>query len=562
MSSILFLLFFCYNQIMITVKRQIEDLIKTTVTKTWPEVDFRKIDFKAERPKEKRYGDYSSNIAMQLSSFVEKEAMEIGKKIVGKIDWPRAFEKVLVVAPGFINFYLSHQWLKNQIKNVLENKKFGQNDLGKNKRVQVEFVSANPTGPLHVGNGRGGFLGDVLANALAMSGYKVQREYYINDRGKQIDILGESVRYRFFQLSGIKIDYPDYCYQGEYIIDLAKKLSMINNYKLKDVSEIRERIKVRALKMMLLQIQRFFSKTLKVKYDRWFSESSLVKRKIPEKMLDYLRQKELSYKKDGALWFKTSFFGDEKDRVLIKSGGEPTYFLTDIAYHFDKLALRKFDKVIDIWGADHFGHRGRMLSAMRAIGFEGKLDIIIYQLVRLMQNGQEIRMSKRAGTYVTLEELIDEVGLDVARFFFLMYAADTHMDFDLNLAKEKSEKNPVYYVQYAHARICSIIKNANKLLKRKDAQDKGAIEKIEEYDLIKEVLKLPEIIEEVATNYEVQKLPFYAQNLATKFHDFYTQCRVIDQDKLNLKRFKLIKVVKMTLEKVLKIMGVSAPEKM
>jgi len=218
--------------------------------------------------------------------------------------------------------------------------------------------------------------------------------------------------------------------------------------------------------------------------------------------------------------------------------------------------------VIDIWGADHFGHQARMQAAMRAMSFEGKLDIIIHQLVRLMQNGQEVRMSKRAGNYVTLEELVDEVGLDVARFFFLMYAPDTHMDFDLNLAKEKSEKNPVYYVQYAHARICSIIKNANKLSKRKNAHEKGTIEKTEEYDLIKEVLKLPEIIEEVAKNYEVQKLPFYAQNLATRFHDFYTQCRVINQDKLNLKRFELIKVVKITLEKVFRIMGISAPEKM
>ncbi|MFA5070705.1 MAG: arginine--tRNA ligase [Patescibacteria group bacterium] len=544
-----------------TLKIQIEEKIKRQLETLWPE-NLTKVNFAVERPKEERFGDYSTNLAMQLAPLLGKNAMEIGHQLIKGVVWPAAIGKAMVVAPGFINCYLSEDWLRRQVSRQAKNLKFGQSDFGRGKKVQVEFISANPTGPLHLGNGRGAFTGDVLANVLKAAGFAVQREYYLNDMGHQIEVLAESVRIRFFQQQGIKLDYPDYCYKGDYVIELAKKLATVNNYKLKNIDKVRQRIRERVLKLMMDEIKRFVTKRLKIKFDRWFSEKSLYQRKLTDKVINIFKGKELLYKQEGALFLKTTFFGDDKDRVLLKKDGEPTYFLSDIAYHYDKFALRKFDKAIDFWGADHFGHQGRMQAALRALDLEGKLDIVIFQLVRLIKGGQEIKMSKRGGTFVTLEELIDEVGPDVARFFFLMYAADTHLDFDLDLGREKSEKNPVYYVQYAHARICSIIKKAAKYTRKAKQQDREPLRKKEELNLVKEIIKLPEIIEEVAGNYEVQKLPFYAQNLAAKFHDFYTVCRVIDNDKLKIKRYELIKLTKFALMKVLALMGISAPDRM
>ena len=544
-----------------TLKGQIEEKIRIQLERLWPQI-LGKVTFAVERPKEERFGDYSSNLAMQLAPLLAKNALEIGHQLIKGVVWPAAVDKVMVVAPGFLNFYLSADWLRRQASLLVKNKRFGQSDFGHGLKVQVELISANPTGPLHLGNGRGAFTGDTLANVLAAGGYKVQREYYINDTGHQIEILAESVRLRFFQQQGIKVTYPDYCYKGEYINDLAKKLKTVNNYKLRNIEKIRERIKERVLKLMMDSIRKFVTKRLKIKFDRWFSEKKLYSRKLTDKIINLFKEKNILYQQEGATYLKTTFFGDDKDRVLLKKDGEPTYFLSDIAYHYDKFAVRKFDKAIDLWGADHYGHQGRMQAALRALGFEGRLDIIIFQLVRLIKGGQEIKMSKRGGTFVTLDELIEEVGADVARFFFLMYAADTHMDFDLDLAREKSEKNPVYYVQYAHARICSIMKKAAPYIRKKKNYDPEKLVRKEELDLLKEMLKFPEIIEEVAQSYEVHKLPFYAQNLATKFHDFYTNCRVIDNDKLKIKRYELIKLTKFALMKVLALMGISAPERM
>lgn len=544
-----------------TLKFQLEEILKKQAIKLWP-LSLPKVNFAVERPKEERFGDYSSNLAMQLAPLLEKNPMEIGHQLIKGAAWPKAVNKAMVVAPGFINFYLSPDWLRRQVFLILKNKNFGQIQIGKGKKIQVEFVSANPTGPLHLGNGRGAFTGDTLARVLSAAGYKVKREYYINDMGNQIETLAESVRIRFFQQQGIKLDYPEYAYKGEYVSDLAKKLKAVNNYKLKNIGQVREKIKSRVLKLMLEDIQKLLTRRLKIKYDRWFRESDLYGKGLPEKVMTLFKEKNLLYKQEEAIFLKTTFFGDDKDRVLVKKDGEPTYFLSDIAYHYDKLALRKFDRVIDIWGADHHGYQSRMQAALRALGFENKLDIIIYQLVRLKKDGVEVKMSKRAGTFVTLDELIDDVGPDVARFFFLMYAADTHMDFDLNLAREKSEKNPVYYVQYAHARICSIIKKAGKMLRNKKYHDPEKLNKKEELDLLKEILKLPELIKEISRSYEVHKLSFYAQNLAIKFHDFYTVCRVIDNGQLKIRRLELIKLTKFALMKVLGMMGISALDKM
>ncbi|MFH1367338.1 MAG: arginine--tRNA ligase [Patescibacteria group bacterium] len=544
-----------------TLKIQLEEILNKQVTKLWP-LSLPKVKIEVERPKEERFGDYSSSLAMQLAPLLEKNSMEIGHQLIKGAVWPKAINKAMIVAPGFINFYLSADWLRRQASLNLKNKKFGQLQAGKGQKIQVEFVSANPTGPLHLGNGRGAFTGDTLARVLTAAGYKVRREYYINDMGNQIETLAESVRIRFFQQQGIKLDYPDNCYKGEYVSDLARKLKSVNNYKLKNIGQVREKIKSRVLKLMLEDIEKLLAKRLKIKYDRWFYESELYGKGLPEKVMALLKEKKLLYRQDEAIFLKTTLYGDDKDRVLVKKDGEPTYFLSDIAYHYDKLSVRKFDRVIDIWGADHHGYQGRMQAALRALGFENKLDIIIYQLVKLKKDGVEVKMSKRAGTFVTLDELIDDVGSDVARFFFLMYAAGTHMDFDLNLAKEKSEKNPVYYVQYAHARICSIIKKAAKMLRNKKIFDPEKLNKKEELDLVKEILKLPELIEEISRSYEVHKLSFYAQNLAIKFHDFYNVCRVIDNGKLKIRRFELIKLTKFALMKVLALMGISAPERM
>lgn len=531
----------------------------------WPKFDLPEIE--VEYPQEEKYGDYSSNIVMKIAPLVNKNPLEIGELIIKKLSQDSRnknfFEKIELVPPGFLNFYLTKNWLNRQVNLILKaGKNYGQSHLGKNQKVQVEFISANPTGPLHLGNGRGGFIGDTLANLLKFAGYKVQREYYINDLGKQIDLLGESVTRRYLQLQGIKIDYPEDLYQGEYIKELAQKLKLRDyklNYKNK-IKEIRERIKTLAFREMVSQIKKLVGSKLKIKYHQWFSEKSLYDEGGVDKILEFLKQENLVYKKEGALWFKTNQFGDDKDRVLIKADGEQTYFLSDIAYHWNKFAKRKFQKVIDIWGADHQGYVGRMQAITKALGFEGQLEIIIVQLVRLMSKGKEVKMSKRKGTFVTLEELVDQVGLDVARFFFLMCKPGTHMDFDLDLARKRSQKNPVYYVQYAYTRICSIIRKARK--RGLKIQKSTGFTQREEFDLIRRLIKFPEMIKAISQNYEVHRLPFQALEIAESFHNFYTQCKVIDRERVNLNRFKLIQATQIVLKNSLSLMGISAPEKM
>jgi arginyl-tRNA synthetase len=434
--------------------------------------------------------------------------------------------------------------------------------VGKGARVLVEFVSVNPTGPLHVGHGRGAFTGDVLVNVLKLAGYRAYREYYVNDYGNQVNILAESVLRKYWQHHGIRIEFPDYCYQGAYVDELAKTL-YLPNYKFSNVQKlevVRDKIKGRILQKVLGGIRRLLEQKLGIHYDRWFSERSLYTTGVVDRMLRYLKEQQLLYRSEGALWMKTSQFGDEKDRVVIKANGEPVYFLSDIAYHWDKLVRRKFDKAIDIFGADHHGYIGRLQAAMAAVGATGKLEIIIAQMVRLLSGGQELKMSKRSGTFVTLEELVDEVGADAARFFFLLYDVNTHMDFDLDLAKKQSKENPVYYVQYAHARICSILGKVSKLPVEKKVP--LAPFAASEATLLKTLLRWPELVAEVSQTYQVHKLPVYASNLATRFHDFYTQCRVIEGGAVNLRRLQLVRVTQVVLQNVLRSMGVSAPVKM
>ncbi|MBI3120365.1 MAG: arginine--tRNA ligase [Candidatus Kerfeldbacteria bacterium] len=529
------------------------------------------VAFHVGHPQDEHHGDYACNVAMILSSVLRVNTLELGEwindELERNVEFAKSFQRIEVVPPGFLNFTLSHEYLSSFVEVILDQEeKFGRTNTGKKERIQVEFISANPTGPLTFANGRGGFTGDVLSNVLSWAGYHVFKEYYWNDRGKQIEILGDSVTRRWLQMQGVKVPYPEECYQGEYISDIAKKLHL-KDYKLqniKKIEKVRERISEAAVKIMKEEIQEVVGKKMGIAYHYWFSEKTLYENGEVEKVLEALRKQDLLYTNDGALWMKTSKFGDDKDRVIVKSDGEYTYFMSDAAYLWNKFCVRSFDRVILILGADHHGHIGRIQAAASAIGKPGKLDILIMQLVKLIKNGEEIRMSKRAGNFVPIADVIDEVGLDAARFFFLMNAASNHMDFDLDLAKERSEKNPVYYVQYAHARICQIM---NKIATDHQDMKRVSYERFEFHDpaelsLLRELMKLPELVSEIAGSYEVHRLPYYAINLARKFHWFYTQCRVIDEGEVNINRLALIRATKTVLANTLTLMGITAPKRM
>lgn len=524
------------------IRPKIIEAVKTA----YPNVD---LPVFALEPAEEKFGDYSTNIAMVLAKRAGEKPEEIAKKIVAQLSKDEMFEKVEVVKPGFINFKIALPYLQNKISEIVEmGEKYGESDLGADLKVNVEFISANPTGPLTLGNGRGGYCGDCLANILEAFGAKVEREYYINDQGAQILKLGHSI---------LKDDQA--VYRGKYIDEVAIKI------KSKDPMEAGQQA---AAILMEGSIKKTILK-MGIKFDHWFSQSALYKGAI-EDAIGMLKENSMAYQKDDALWLKTTDYGDDKDRVLITAEGDFTYFASDIAYHWDKIR-RGYNLLIDFWGADHHGYVGRMQAAIEILKKEadwsGQLEILIAQLVRLMSKGQEVKMSKRAGTFVTLDELIDEVGPDVTRFFFLERALNTHMDFDLDLAKEHSEKNPVYYAQYAYARIHSIL-NKSEILNSKSktnskSQKLNLLNDQAELSLIKELIKLPDIIIETAEDYQVQRLPYYAIELATKFHNFYENCRVISEDKnLTAARIDLIKATQIVLKKTLDLMGISAPEKM
>ena len=497
-------------------------------------------DFTVEIPEEKTYGDYATNVALVLAGELKKNPMEIAGQIKAKID-SNLFEKIEVAKPGFINFFLKPEFLHKEVGEILKQKeKFGGINIGKNKKVQVEFISANPTGPLTVANARGGPMGDVLANVLEKAGYKAEKEFYVNDSGNQILILGHSV-----------LKDKQAQYKGDYINKLSKRVKEKNPYKAGQ----------KAAKIIINEMIKKTVDKMGIKYNNWFFESELRKSGKTDKVLDFLKRKKLLYEEEGAAWFKSSKLGDNRDRVLIKEDGEKTYLAGDIAYHYNKFKERKFDKVINIWGADHHGDMLGLQAGIEAIGCKGKLDIILHQFITILKKGKKIRMSKRKGVFTTIDELITEVSSDVVRFFFLMYSANSHMNFDLDLAREKSEKNPVYYVQYAHARICSILKKAPKYEIRNTRYE--LLSHPSELELIKELIKLPEIIEDTTKDYQIQRLPNYAINLATVFHKFYDKCRVLGEGKdLEKARLALICATKTVLKNTLDLMGIDALKKM
>ena len=532
--------------------------------------------FSVEPPANVEYGDYATNAALLLSSQFKRSPHGVAQEILRALDKDDLFNNVVykktVAGPGFVNFYISSEYLAKQIKNILENNEnFGRSNIGQKKKVQIEFISANPTGPLTLGNGRGGFLGDALANVLDFVGYDVSREFYVNDTGEQIKKLGWSIiaAGKLSASEKLEIPYkPEELYAGGYIQEMAYKMG-ISKFSKEELDV--EAISRSASKMLLEDIKRVVKKS-KIHFDVWFSEKSLHRQGLVKTVLEEIQKKGLIEKKDGATWLKIPDDPQTKERVLIKSSGEATYLLSDITYHYHKFKRRRFNKVIDIFGADHHATAKTLLAALSALKWFQPV-IILMQLVRLIEDGQEVRMSKRTGTFITLEELIDTVGLDAARFFFLMREPNSHMDFDLNLAKERSDKNPVYYVQYAHARASSIIEKAKEeglalSLSKGIGKDfihnfSSKIEHPSELSLIKKLIRLPEILEEISQNNEVSRLPYYATELAAEFSAFYRDCHVIVEDKeLSKARLALVCATRIVLANTLKLMGIYAPQRM
>ncbi len=526
-------------------------------------------EFVIEVPREKGHGDFACNIAMLLAREARMAPRKIAETIVAvvNIESHEQIDKIEVAGPGFINIFLNNSWLYDipALVTRLEDR-YGYNTrLG--QRVQVEFVSANPTGNLHMGNARGGAIGDTLANILDRAGYDVQREFYINDAGNQIEIFTDSLETRYLQLNGHDLPFPENGYAGQDVVDTVKRIISRYGKQLLDMPpEQRRKI---LIDYALEEKVNYMRKTLEnfgVNYDVWFSEKTLHESGKIEQVIKYLQDKGYIYKEENALWFKTTLFGDEKDEVMMRANGLPTYFAADIAYHQDKFE-RGFDWVINVWGADHHGHVARMKGAIEALGYDpDKLDILLMQLVRLYRGGNIVRMSKRTGTTVSLDELIEEVGRDAARFFFVMRSPDSHLDFDLELAKQQNQENPVYYVQYAHARICSIFRQAEAAGVRMSGIteiDPSLLQEEEELALLRKIADFPEEISVAARAMAPQRIARYVLDLAGLFHSFYNHHRVLYQDQaLQDARLLLMYITRITIKNSLDILGVNSPERM
>jgi len=519
-----------------------------------------------EHPQNPEHGDFASGLPLRMARAMRMSPMVIAEKVSEHIVPPPKVDRVWVAPPGFINFTLREDWLSTEVESILAvGESYGDIELGKGKRVQVEFVSVNPTGPLHVGHGRGAVLGSTLANVLTASGYGVEKEYYINDMGNQIATFGRSLYARYQQCLGKEAVVPSDGYHGNYMIDLAKEIFEGQGDKFLSLpeSEAASQVGEVGVARMLQRIKRDLE-LLNVAFDIWFSESSLYHGGQYNRAMKLLQSGDYVVERANATWFESSSLGEDKDNVLVRSDGSPTYFASDIAYHYNKFLERKFDQVIDVWGADHQGHVPRMKAVLRALGCNSEqLKVIICQLVTLRRGEEVVKVSKRSGDIVTLKEVIEEVGPDACRFIFLSRSADSQMDFDIELAKRQSAENPVYYVQYAHARIASILRLAQQREIDYSQGDVSLLTTEPELTLIRRLILLPEIVERVAVTLEPHHLPYYAQDLATVFHSFYKQCRVVSSDEaLTKARLKLVQATRIALAKVLRLMGMTAPEKM
>ena len=524
-------------------------------------------EIQLEIPKNADHGDFSTNLAMTLAKPERKAPRKIAEALVAALEGNSLCDEIEIAGPGFINFRLAATcWYEVLDQIVDQGATYGRSDVGHGTKIQVEFVSANPTGPLHIGHGRGAVVGDAVAAVLQAAGFEVQREYYINDAGNQIQTLGRSILLRLRELQGEKIDFPEDGYQAPYVTELAARYRAEHG-ELADVTE-EEAIELCA-RFGVKEILQWIEADLKdfgIEFDNWYSEKSLYDRNMVDQELKKLADKGLSFEKDDALWLRTTEFGDDKDRVLIKSDGSYTYFASDVAYHMEKFD-RGFDRVIDVWGADHHGYIPRMKAMLSGLGHAPEdLEVLLIQMVNLLRDGKPYIMGKRSGNFITLKEVVSEVGRDACRFFFLMRRCDSQLDFDLELAKQQSSDNPVYYVQYAHARVCSINRNAVEagiVVPEKGQIDYNRLELAEELALVKQLARYPETVVNAALNYEPHRVIFYLQDLAAQFHSYYNRHRVlVDDAATSSARLYLVNSVRIVLANALSLLGLSAPERM
>ncbi|UQW97712.1 arginine--tRNA ligase [Rummeliibacillus sp. G93] len=549
------------------VQQAIKDALKSAIQKAGIIEDASSLNIHLETPKSKENGDYATNVAMQLTKLAKKPPRAIAEAILENLETEQTnIENIEIAGPGFMNITLRKDYLADVVKMVLDQGvNYGRTNTGKGEKVQVEFVSANPTGDLHLGHARGASVGDSLCNVLDFAGYDVSREYYINDAGNQINKLANSLEARYREALGLPFNMPEDGYHGKDIIEIAKELSAEYGPDILDKSDEErfEFFREHGLKHEFGKLQKDLH-DFRVDFDVWFSETSLYKDGKVETALQKLRDNGHVFEQDGAIWFRSTTFGDDKDRVLVKSDGSYTYLTPDISYHEDKLR-RGFDQLINIWGADHHGYIPRMKAAIEALGYDrDRLEVEVIQMVNLMRNGEKVKMSKRTGNAVTLRELVEEVGLDAVRYNFAMRAGDSHLDFDLDLAVKQSNENPVYYAQYAHARISSILRQS---------AEKGFVPSIEHLDalstekdieLLKKVGDFPQIVADAARVRAPHRIANYIQELAATFHRFYNAEKVLDEENKDRSeaRLALITAVRTTIANALKLIGVSAPEKM
>lgn len=545
----------------------IEDSLKALGLETIPSIE-------AEVPPNDSMGDLATPVAMSIAALLKKSPRKIAEELVNSIKdlsakaGKSAFEKIDIAGPGFINFTFSKEYLYSEIKKLIEYKSgFLREDIGKGRRVQIEFISANPTGPLHLGHGRGGATGEALSNLLNAAGYKVEREYYINDAGKQVKLLGLSVFARYQQLLGIEYPFPEEGYKGGYIEDVANEIIKENGKKFlqRSFEAVSDFFIDYSYRMILSGIKKDL-KDFGINFDTWQSEEELYKKGDVEEAIEDLKIKGFIYEKDGATWFRSTAFGDDKDRVIIKQDGEYTYFTSDIAYHKKKIE-KTYDELIDIWGADHHGYIPRVKAVIEALGYpKEKLKVLLVQMVNLLRGGKPVQMSKRAGEFVTLREVMNEVGPDTTKFIFLTRRPDSHLDFDLEVAKAQSSENPVFYVQYANARINSIFTHAKEKGINTDRLYDADLMLLSVYDelrIIRKLLIYPMVFEGAVNTYEPHRITFYLQEISGMFHPYYNKFRVVSDDiELTRARLALCGAIRIVLQDGLEILGISAPEKM
>ncbi|MTT30969.1 arginine--tRNA ligase [Terrilactibacillus sp. BCM23-1] len=550
------------------VKQQLKDEIIQAVLKAGLATGEQIPDVVLETPKDKAHGDFATNMAMQLARIAKQAPRKIAEALVENFDKKKGhIREIEIAGPGFINFFLDNSYLTRLIPTILEEgDDYGQSTKGSGKKIQIEYVSANPTGSLHLGHARGAAVGDTLIRILRKAGYEASPEYYINDAGNQIGNLTTSLEARYFQALGIEKEMPEDGYQGQDIVKLGQQLAEKygDEYVHKSDKERNQFLRNFGVEHLMAKIKKDLS-DFGVHFDVWFSETSLYESGEITSVLEKLKERGHTYEQDGALWFASTKFGDDKDRVLIKSDGSYTYLTPDIAYHLNKF-LRGFDQLINVWGADHHGYIPRMKAAMEALGYDpNRLEVQIIQLVNLFKDGEKVKMSKRTGKAVTLRELMEEVGTDAMRYFFAMRSSDSHLDFDIDLAVSRSNENPVFYVQYAHARICS-------MLKRAESYETASLEEVDlslltsekEIDLLKKVGEFPEVIADSAEQLAIQRMTTYLFDLASTLHSFYNAEKVLDPENKELSRARvaLMKAVKITLKNAMDLIGVNAPVSM